>query len=131
VHQLSRVLLGAAAVALQRGAGTELKCGQRDVTGLFLGVVESSQNFICILKALASQAGTEIAVHDKMRGEKCDGGSPGACHGTAGFPAEGACGEGRRSPWATASQRPPWEEGSVWCLRFRKAAETKAIIMQK
>ena len=37
--------LEAAGMVMLHGAGTELKCGWRDVTGLFLDVVEDSKKF--------------------------------------------------------------------------------------
>ena len=58
--------LEAAGMVMLHGAGTELKCGWRDVTGLFLDVVEDSKNFIRILKALTSWPGTEVAVSEKV-----------------------------------------------------------------
>lgn len=38
--------LDAAGMVILHGAGSELKCGQRDVMELFLGVVEDCKNFI-------------------------------------------------------------------------------------
>lgn len=38
--------LEAAGMVILRGAGSELKCGQRDEMELFLGVVEDCKNFI-------------------------------------------------------------------------------------
>lgn len=54
------LLLEAAGVVTEDGAGTELECGWRGVMGLLLGRVEDSKYFNNILKSLTFHPGTDI-----------------------------------------------------------------------